>query len=176
MPCYFVILAVEKVVFFQHCPLPIDEGEISFLKNYNVHDDTLRGIIELFQMEVERGGSNGQAYLHSLIAMLSVHYLNNYSSYNSTKQDRRPASRLTQQDLNTIDELIDAKIDQAISVDDMAAALHCSKFYFLREFKKLTGETPYQHLLNRRLDKAKHILGQRQRQSQFTRAGLGFGL
>ena len=43
-------------------------------------------------------------------------------------------------------------------MDDLADLLHCSKFYFLREFKKLVGITPYQYLMDKRLDQAKYLL------------------
>lgn len=173
-PCYFVILAIEKDIFLNHCPLQTDGKEISFLKNYNVQDNVLKSIIDLFLIEVENKGQNGPEYLKNLISMLSVHYLNNYSDFNDQEKQLPPPSRFSEHDLARIDRLINERIDQQISIEEMAEALSCSKYYFLREFKKLTGETPYQHLLNIRLDRAKDALSNDKLNLQSIALDLGF--
>ncbi|WP_415911366.1 helix-turn-helix transcriptional regulator [Neptuniibacter sp. QD37_11] len=157
-PCYFVILAIEQDTLLKHCPLHVAGKSIGFLKNYNVHDNVLKGMIELFLMEVENGGKNGKEYLVSLISMLSVHYLNNYSDFADSEQDRALNSKFCDRELEIVNQFIDKHLDRQITVDDLAEEVGCSKFYFLREFKKMVGETPYQHLLNRRLDRAKTML------------------
>lgn len=173
-PCYFVILAIEQATFLEHCPLALDGKSLRFLNNYNIDDDVLRHMIELFVMEVRHGGRNGAAYLSSLVAALSVHYINNYSDFIDHSQKHRSPSRFGDHELAIVDAMIDEHMDQPITVDDMAEALHCSKFYFLREFKKLTGETPYQHLLNRRLDRARSTLQAGQRDILSIALSVGF--
>lgn len=171
-PCYFVIVAIEKATLFQHCPLSIKGKQLSFLKNYNVDDEALRGLINLFLLEVQSGGKNGSAYLNSLVSMLSVHYLNNYSDLNDLPE--RSVSKFGAREQQTIDALIDDRLDQPITIEEMAAALGCSKFYFLREFKKLTGQTPYQHLLEKRLECAQTMLAQGETNILTTALAVGF--
>ncbi|WP_241762480.1 hypothetical protein [Vibrio coralliilyticus] len=60
-PCYFVILAIEEQEFLSHCPLNLDGIELQFLNNYNVLDETIKGIIELFMLEAKaKRGENGK--------------------------------------------------------------------------------------------------------------------
>lgn len=159
-PCYFVILAIEEAEFLAACPFDIKGKTLSFLNNYNVVDDVIKGIIELFILEVKAKGRNGKAYLNNLISLLATHYIQNYSNYVDLINEQKTASRFDQRQVDTIDSYIADNIGSPITIDDLAEQLNCSKFYFLREFKKFVGVTPYQFLMNKRLRQAKLLLTQ----------------
>jgi len=55
-------------------------------------------------------------------------------------------------------DLADARYSEAVSVADMARAAGLSRAHFSREFKSVFGETPYQYLLTRRLERAAALL------------------
>lgn len=154
-PCHFVILAIEKQVFLDSCPLNLTNIDLQFLNNYNVSDASIKGIIDLFVLEVKNKGKNGAAYLKSLIALLSNHYIQHYSNYQDQVNSKLNDSKFDQSQVDKIDDYINNNISHSISVDDLAERLHCSKFYFLREFKKRVGITPYQYLMNKRIEQAK---------------------
>ncbi|CCN49072.1 Transcriptional Regulator AraC family protein [Vibrio nigripulchritudo MADA3029] len=157
-PCHFVILAIEEKQLLDNCPLNISKLDLTFLNNYNVSDPTIKGIMDLFIMEVKFNGRNGMSYLKSLLSLLSGYYIQNYSNYQDLQNARLSNSKLGSDQLDKIDRYIDENIGAPISIDDFADLLHCSKFYFLREFKKLAGVTPYQYLMNKRLEQAKSAL------------------
>jgi len=157
-PCYFLILAIEEQTFLSHCPLNPDGKTLQFLNNYNVVDETIKGIMELFILEVQANGRNGSTYLRNLIALLSTHYIQNFSNYQDLHNARKGASKFDQSQVDKVNDYIQQNIGNPVSVDDLADLLKCSKFYFLREFKKLTGLTPYQYLMNKRLEQAKQLL------------------
>ena len=46
---------------------------------------------------------------------------------------------------------IEAHIGEEITVDDVAEAVHMSKFYFLRKFKEITGMTVHNFIVNKRI-------------------------
>ena len=173
-PCYFVILAVEEQVFLDNCTLNLKGKELQFLNNYNVHDETVKGIIDLFMLEARAGGRNGYAYLKNLLSLLATHYIQNYSDYFDTQADSPNASKFQQQQVDKLDRYIDQNISNNISVDDLAELLSCSKFYFLREFKKLVGITPYQYLMNKRLEQARILLASPQGNIAAVGLDLGF--
>ncbi|REL25901.1 AraC family transcriptional regulator [Thalassotalea euphylliae] len=173
-PCYFVILAVEASVFFAHCPLNLDQEKLSFLNNYNVLDDTIKGIMELFLLEVSAQGRNGKVYLKQLLALLSTHYIQHYSNYLDLQNTQQQQSKFDQSHVDKVTDYINAHMGEHISVDDLAELLKCSKFYFLREFKKCTGLTPYQYLMNLRLTKSKDLLSHAQANIADVAQRLGF--
>ena len=54
----------------------------------------------------------------------------------------------------TIREYVEANLNRDIRIDDLAKLVGLSCFHILRVFKKATGETPYQYLLRRRVERA----------------------
>lgn len=173
-PCYFVILAIEEHTFLDACPLNLKGQTLQFLNNYNVDDEVIKGIIDLFLLEAQSAGRNGYAYFKNLLSLLATHYIRNYSSFDENLGTRQGQLVFDQARMNTIDAYINNNINTAISIDDLAELLHCSKFYFLREFKKHLGITPYQYLLNLRLEKAKHLLSSPHAQIAHVALELGF--
>lgn len=157
-PCFFVILAVEESVFLDSCTLPISGKPLQFLNNYNVHDDSIKGILDLFVIEAMGGGRNGLPYLKNLLSLLATHYIQSYSNFNDLVSERLQASKFGKAEMKRLDSFIDAHLGDGITVDDLADQLHCSKFYFLREFKKLMDITPYQYLMGKRLERARDRL------------------
>lgn len=173
-PCYFVILAIEEQTFLSGCPLNLEGKNLQFLNNYNVFDDVIKGIIELFILEVKAKGRNGSVYLRHLTSLLSTHYIQNYSNYVDQQNAQLNSSKFDMKQVNKVDLYIDDNIGEPISVDDLADLLKCSKFYFLREFKKLVGMTPYQYLMNKRLEQAKRLLSAEKMNIAVIAQELGF--
>lgn len=56
--------------------------------------------------------------------------------------------------LNNAREFLDDNFSGNIKIEDAAKAACMSNFHFLRLFKKVFGETPYQYITKRRVDKA----------------------
>jgi AraC family transcriptional regulator len=75
---------------------------------------------------------------------------------------RRPrgAQSLTARRLRIVDELIEARLDQPLSIAEMAAACGLSAGYFLRSFRAATGQTPHRHLMERRISRARRLLAE----------------
>lgn len=55
-------------------------------------------------------------------------------------------------------EYINGRITDAITIDEICAAVHTSKYYFCREFKKATGLTVANYILKTRIVMAKGML------------------
>jgi len=55
-------------------------------------------------------------------------------------------------------DLADARYDEPLTVDDLAAAAFMSRAHFSRAFKRAFGESPYNYLLTRRLERSAHLL------------------
>ena len=57
--------------------------------------------------------------------------------------------------LDRVVELIDASLEEGLSLAEMAAAVHLSPIHFARMFRRSTGVSPHQYLINRRVLRAK---------------------
>ncbi len=173
-PCYFVILAVEESVFLESCTLPVAGKALQFLNNYNVHDDSIKGIMDLFVIEAMGGGRNGLPYLKNLLSLLSTHYIQSYSNFTDLINERMEASKFGRTEMARLDTYIESHLGEGLTVDDLADQLHCSKFYFLREFKKLMDITPYQYLMTKRLERARDRLMTTEQSIAVVGMDLGF--
>jgi AraC family transcriptional regulator len=61
--------------------------------------------------------------------------------------------------LRRIKELVQAKMEDDLSLDEMAQSVGLSTAHFARMFRKSTGETPHQFVLRQRVERAKAMLG-----------------
>jgi AraC-like DNA-binding protein len=55
-------------------------------------------------------------------------------------------------------DLIDREYDRPLDVPAIARAAHASPAHFARRYREAFGETPYQHLLTRRIERAMALL------------------
>ena len=75
-----------------------------------------------------------------------------------------PAERkLTQKELAEIEGYVASHLDQELSVTDMAAVIRLSPGRLIRRFRATTGMSPWQLVIERRIDEAKRLLGETDR-------------
>ena len=65
---------------------------------------------------------------------------------------------MTQRRLRLIDELIEAGLDDKLTVRELAAALRLSTGFFSRAFKAAVGKTPHDYVIDRRISRARTLL------------------
>ncbi|MEZ4675997.1 MAG: AraC family transcriptional regulator [Caldilineaceae bacterium] len=53
---------------------------------------------------------------------------------------------------------IEEHLDEPLSVDDLAAQAHLSRYHFIRRFQRAHYYTPRQYLIHKRLERAKDLL------------------
>ena len=61
-------------------------------------------------------------------------------------------------DLRRARDLIDRAYAEPLDVAAVARVAHCSPSHFARRYRTVFGETPYQHLVNRRIERATVLL------------------
>lgn len=84
--------------------------------------------------------------IHTLLTELSMQVLNNSAAASNRELVQRSA------------DYIRAHYDEELALDELAAAAHISKSYFLRLFRQYMGTTPYNYLLCCRITCAKELL------------------
>ena len=60
--------------------------------------------------------------------------------------------------LKRVKELVHAKIEEELTLVEMAQSVELSAAHFARMFRKSTGETPHQFVLRQRIERAKEML------------------
>ena len=86
----------------------------------------------------------------------------------------RNGAWITPNRLKRIDEYIDCYMEQKIRVGEIAAVLGLSEGFFIRAFKAAVGVNPHSYLIDRRIAKARHMLGTSREALADIAAAVGF--
>jgi AraC family transcriptional regulator len=89
---------------------------------------------------------------------LSAHLLRYYSTRNH--QFREYENGLSKQKLKQAIEYIQEHLGENLSLSEIANELGISQYYFCHLFKRSTGMSAHQYLIQQRIEQAKHLLKQ----------------
>jgi len=119
-------------------------------------DPRLRGLVTAVHAEMVAGFPNGRLFLDSVEQAIAVALINGHAVGHRPVQIHRGG--LGSARLRKIEELVDANMEDDLSLDEMAQSVELSMAHFARMFRKSTGETPHQFVLRRRIERAKAML------------------
>ncbi|MBL6752202.1 MAG: helix-turn-helix transcriptional regulator [Nevskia sp.] len=116
-------------------------------------DAFVSGCVDTLVRELRQPRQTGTLYVDSVAEALSLHLLR---SAGGRADPRRPAALRPM--LARACELIEARIESGVALDELAAEAGVSRSHFLRTFKAATGLSPHRYLVCRRVERAKQLL------------------
>ena len=131
-------------------------GEVELRPSRKFADPRLGAMVAAVHAEMVAGFPNGRLFLDSVEQAMAVTLVNGHAVRHRPVQFARGG--LGSARLRRIKELVHAKMDDDLSLDEMAQAVGLSTAHFARMFRKSTGETPHQFVLRQRLERAKGML------------------
>ena len=129
---------------------------VEFVELYRSQDPLIQNIGLTLLETSAKGDALGGLFADSLIQSLTLHLLTNYTY--ASKMPATASGGLSGYKLNRVIEFIDANLENDISLADLAAVAELSAFHFSRAFRKSTGKTPQQYVMQQRLERAKVLL------------------
>jgi AraC family transcriptional regulator len=102
------------------------------------------------------GFPSGRLFLDSIEQAMAVTLVNGHAVRHRPVQLSRGG--LGSARLRRIKELVHAKMENDLSLDEMAQSVGLSTAHFARMFRKSMGETPHQFVLRQKLERAKRML------------------
>jgi AraC family transcriptional regulator len=131
-------------------------GEVELRYHRKFVDSRLSALVSAAHAEMVAGFPNGRLFLDSVEQAMAVALVSGHAVKQRPVQISRGG--LGPPRLRRIKELVDAKIEDELSLDEMAQSVGLSTAHFARMFRKSTGETPHQFVLRQRLERAKAML------------------
>jgi AraC family transcriptional regulator len=131
-------------------------GEVELRASRKFADARLSAMVAAVRAEMIAGFPSGRLFLDSVEQAMAVALVNGHAVRHRPVQISRGG--LGPARLRKIRELIHAKIEDELSLDEMAESVGLSTAHFARMFRKSTGQTPHQFVLRQRLERAKTML------------------
>jgi AraC family transcriptional regulator len=134
----------------------IDPEGIELVNCFAKRDLQLHHIAILLLAELRSGGIMGRLYVESLTQALVIHLLRQYSTVTRTitSQNRN----LTRVQLQEAIDYIHTNLDRDLSLFQIASIINISPTYFASLFKRATGTSPHQYVIQQRVERAKLML------------------
>jgi AraC family transcriptional regulator len=99
-------------------------------------------------------------YVESVIQVLATHLVRHYCTSRVVIEEA--VSKLSPQKLQQTIDYIHARLEQDITLSELADIVQMSQYRFARAFKQSTGLPPHQYLLGQRVERAKKLLIEKQ--------------
>ncbi len=118
-------------------------------------DARIEQLLGMIEQELLAGGFGADLLIDGMISAiaLAAHQIDPEAVSSEAERIYLSPGRL-----DRVVGFVDAHLAQPIRLDDLAAVAELSPYHFSRVFKLATGETPYNFVLARRLDRARALL------------------
>ncbi len=138
--------------------LAMNPDRLELVPEFRTRDPQIESIGMLLLTELKQENLGGKIYIESLANVLAVHLLRQYTT--AKPQLQVYEGGLPQRQLLQVLEYVHEHLDQDIKLADLAQLLGMSQFHFSHLFKQSIGTSPYQYLLQQRVERAKQLLKQ----------------
>lgn len=136
--------------------LAMNPDRLELLSEFRTRDPQIEAIGMMLLAELQHENSGSRLYIESLANVLAVHLLRQYAA--TKPRLAIYEGGLPERQLLQVLDYIHEHLDQDIKLADLAALLDMSQFHFSHVFKQAIGTTPYQYLLQQRIERAKQLL------------------
>jgi AraC family transcriptional regulator len=106
--------------------------------------------------EVANPGPGGPFYIDAVARQMCVHTLRKYSIVSFREKTRTKG--LSPRRARQVADYIEANLEQALTLEELAREMHLSGYHLLRQFKLCFDVAPHRYVINRRLERAKELL------------------
>jgi AraC family transcriptional regulator len=131
-------------------------GEVELRPSRKFANPRLSALVAAAHAEMVAGFPSGRLFLDSVEQAMAVALVKDHAVKHRPVQVYRGGLGAAR--LRRIKELVHVKMEDDLSLDEMAESVGLSTAHFARMFRKSTGETPHQFVLRQRLERAKAML------------------
>lgn len=121
---------------------------------FGVADPAVVALLQALLAETFAGGTAGRLFADGMATALAAQLLRLHGRAEPSHRGGLPVRKL-----RLLTEFVDERLDHQISVDELAGLAGLSPFHFSRAFRQSTGSTPHRFVMDRRLDRARELLG-----------------
>jgi AraC family transcriptional regulator len=146
--------------------------EIELIPQVSIDDPVIPQLALALKLEIQTGCMSGKLYGESLGTALAARLVANYVV--SKPSFEFQASGLPSSHLKRVIDYMQTNLTEDLSILDLAKLASMSESHFSRSFKQSVGISPYQYLIQQRVERAKALLEKRSRSISTIALDSGF--
>jgi len=131
-------------------------GSVELRPHWKMRNPQLSSLLTAVNAERLAGFPNGRLFLDSVEQAIAVVLVKGYAA--RYQRERTFRGGLGAARLRRVTELVQAKLEDDLSLFDLARSVGLSSAHFSETFRASTGETPHQFVLRLRMERAKNML------------------
>lgn len=155
MDCDYALVTLSPARLGELVGVEVAPGRLG--RAYGLKLGQLEHLVRALVEEARLGGPSGRPFADAVATALASKIVENFGQARASSAEAQrgalPAARL-----RSVKELVASRLDDELSVEEMAREAGLSPAHFARAFKKATGEAPHRFVLNRKLEKARDAL------------------
>jgi AraC family transcriptional regulator len=132
------------------------KGLCEFNLRWEFRDERLELLLTEMNREMRSGWAMGAMYGDLLGMALSTALIRRYGEL--AKHIPPVKGGLSRPNLNRVLTYIEENLDGELRLEELAQLNSLSRYHFARSFRESLGETPYQYILRKRIQRAKSLL------------------
>ena len=125
-------------------------------ERHGLQDHNMRRLMEILLYEKRRDFPGGALFLDSIAAALASHLIRYYSA--DAPLIANSVGGMAPSTLRRCIALMEARLGGNLRLDELACEAGLSTSHFIRSFRESTGKTPYQFLLDWRVQRAQTLM------------------
>ena len=134
------------------------QREIELIPQLSINDPVIQQLALALKIEIQTGCMSGRLYGELLGTALAARLVQNYTVSKPSLESQ--VNGLRQSQLTRVIDYMKANLTQNLSILDLATLTSMSESHFSRSFKQSMGISPYQYLMQQRVERAKQLLEQ----------------
>jgi AraC family transcriptional regulator len=154
----FSVIAICPTLLIQ-ATQDLTPCEIELIPQVSIDDPVIQQLALALKLEIQTGCMSGRLYGELLGTALAARLAANYAV--SKPSIGFKANGLPQSQLDRVIDYMKTNLAQDLSIFDLATLTGMSESHFSRSFKQSVGISPYQYLMQQRVERAKELLEQR---------------
>ena len=134
----------------------LNADAVELRASFDQRDDAVKHIGLAMLAEMEAGGAGGRVYGDALATALATHLLRNHGASPQDVADQRGG--LPRSALRRVTDFVNNNLSTDLGLSEMAGVANLSRYHFSRQFKRSTGLSPHQYVIQRRVKRARELL------------------
>lgn len=168
----YLVLSLEPDLIHNNADKLVDTESIELIPQHCIRDPLILTVGLALKSQLELGSKGSQLYVESAANLIAAHLLQHYATYQPLI--RKYSYGLSQSKLTKVVEYINEHLSTNLSLFDIAQQVGMSQSHFSRLFKQSTGLSPWQYVIQRRVEVAKQLLKKKELTIEKISDRLGF--